>query len=62
VSRNEHQAAAMSVTGADRVSQLIRSGDKAVWSAAALAIGLRGVGADEHRRAATRKSGEHMFP
>jgi len=52
----------VSVTGADRVSRLIRSGDKAVWSAAALAIGLRGVGADEHRRAATRKSGERMFP
>jgi len=45
--------APVSITGAQRVNQVIHSGDQAAWSTAALVVGLSGIGTDSHKRAAT---------
>jgi Methyltransferase domain len=49
---NEGGAATMRATGQDLVQEILDAGDRAVWTAAALAVALREDGSEDQRRAA----------
>ncbi len=48
----EDGAGVMPETGYDLLQEILRAGDRAVWTAAALAVALREGGAEDQRRAA----------